>query len=156
MVLPGWVTDGVNIEIGLFAKCDGLPVKCETTNPAVRIAALPALPLTIAELGQQDLDRCRSPHHYRVRMCLPSTYVTLCSLILLGIGCIVALASLCSYRFIRSAKYITGLSNLFLILGIILIPLGSVLPHLLPDLSVFLSLPWAWFFRLSSLECHRA
>jgi len=39
---------------------------------------------------------------------------------------LVCLACLCSYRFIRAAKYLITIADVFIILGIILVPLGCV------------------------------
>lgn len=48
----------------------------------------------------------------------------ICRLITLGFDVLLGLASLCSYRFIRPAKFLMGFADLFLVVAVVLIPIG--------------------------------
>eukprot|EP00042_Codosiga_hollandica_P025125 m.109649 g.109649 ORF g.109649 m.109649 type:complete len:194 (+) comp51776_c0_seq10:317-898(+) len=96
LALPSWVTSDT-LEIGLFKVC--------LTSPST----------SCSKISSQDVEN---------KTWLAAGALLIIGLIFLGITIILAIASLCTYRFIRPSKFFMGIADVFIVVGTIVVPIG--------------------------------
>ena len=109
--------------------------RCDRPSPHITHSTTPLLThlpthprhLTHTANCQQVLAGRVGVHHHRVCGGASAGRPSLRRLIVMGIGILVGLAMFFSIRFMKPAKLINGIANVFLIIGIILVPAGCVL-----------------------------
>eukprot|EP00042_Codosiga_hollandica_P025126 m.109654 g.109654 ORF g.109654 m.109654 type:complete len:151 (+) comp51776_c0_seq11:317-769(+) len=87
LALPSWVTSDT-LEIGLFKVC--------LTSPST----------SCSKISSQDVEN---------KTWLAAGALLIIGLIFLGITIILAIASLCTYRFIRPSKFFMGIADVFIV-----------------------------------------
>eukprot|EP00042_Codosiga_hollandica_P025129 m.109627 g.109627 ORF g.109627 m.109627 type:complete len:219 (+) comp51776_c0_seq6:317-973(+) len=121
LALPSWVTSDT-LEIGLFKVCLTSPsTSCSKISSQVHFKYFWLDPLRIVRLSSwpavfiQDVEN---------KTWLAAGALLIIGLIFLGITIILAIASLCTYRFIRPSKFFMGIADVFIVVGTIVVPIG--------------------------------
>eukprot|EP00042_Codosiga_hollandica_P025132 m.109643 g.109643 ORF g.109643 m.109643 type:complete len:176 (+) comp51776_c0_seq9:317-844(+) len=112
LALPSWVTSDT-LEIGLFKVCLTSPsTSCSKISSQVHFKYFWLDPLRIVRLSSwpavfiQDVEN---------KTWLAAGALLIIGLIFLGITIILAIASLCTYRFIRPSKFFMGIADVFIV-----------------------------------------